>query len=58
MDDTALYKLFFPEKLAAEDIYELPDYDYVHQELKKVGVTLKLLWKEYCDSCRDHGTSR
>ena len=56
MDDDALYKLFFPEKLAAEDIYELPDYNYVHEELKKVGVTLQLLWKEYRDRCREHGT--
>jgi len=56
MDDDALYKLFFPEKLAAEDIYELPDYSYVHEELKKVGVTLKLLWEEYRDRCKEHGT--
>ena len=33
MDDTALYKLFFPEKLSTEDIYELPYY-YVHEKLK------------------------
>ena len=56
MDDSALYKMFFPEKLSAEDIYELPDYAYVHEELKKVGVTLQLLWKEYSDRCREHGT--
>ena len=40
------YRLFFPEKLSADQIYELPDYGYVHEELKKVGVTLKLLWEE------------
>ena len=56
MDDSALYKMFFPEKLSSEDIYELPDYAYVHEELKKVGVTLQLLWKEYSDRCREHGT--
>ena len=38
------YRLFFPEKLSADQIYELPDYRYVNEELKKVGVTLKLLW--------------
>lgn len=45
------YRLFFPEKLSADQIYELPDYEYVHEELKKVGVTLKLLWEEYRDKC-------
>ena len=29
------------------NLYEQPDYEYVHQELKRVGVTLKLLWQEY-----------
>ena len=43
------YRLFFPEKLSADQIYELPDYEYVHEELKRVGVTLKLLWEEYRD---------
>ena len=38
-----LYKMFFPEKLTTEDIYEIPDYEYVHNELKRVGVTLTLL---------------
>ncbi len=40
------YRLFFPEKLSSDQIYELPDYEYVHEELKKVGVMLKLLWEE------------
>ena len=31
MDDSALYKMFFPEKLSSEDIYELPDYAYVRK---------------------------
>ena len=53
--DEDIYRLFFPEKLSAKDIYELPDYDYVHNELKKVGVTLTLLWKEYCDKCHAEG---
>ena len=51
-----LYKMFFPEKLTTEDIYEIPDYEYVHNELKRVGVTLTLLWKEYQDKCHTNGT--
>ena len=56
MNDDVLYQLFFPEKLTTDQIYQLPDYDYVHQELKKVGVTLKLLHSEYKDSCMKDGT--
>lgn len=26
-----------------------PDYEYVHREMAKCGVTLSLLWHEYCD---------
>lgn len=33
----------------------MPDYDWVHRELAKPGVTLQLLWFEYCDRCRDGG---
>ncbi|MDY2732387.1 MAG: IS21 family transposase [Erysipelotrichaceae bacterium] len=46
-----VYKLLFPDKYALEDIYEPVDYEYVHKEMSKTGVTLKLLWQEYCDSC-------
>ena len=56
INDDELYKMFFPEKLTTEDIYELPDYEYVHNELKRVDVTLTLLWKEYQDKCHTNGT--
>lgn len=55
-DDTDVYKMFFPDAQLTEDIYELPDYSLVDKELKRVGVTLMMLWKEYCDRCREHGT--
>lgn len=29
-----------------------PDLEYIHKELAKPGVTLKLLWTEYCGQCR------
>lgn len=35
--------------------YKMPDYELVHRELAKSGVTLQLLWFEYCDKCRDAG---
>jgi len=31
---------------------KLPDYDYVHKELVRPGVTQQLLWEEYCANCR------
>lgn len=35
--------------------YKMPDYGYVHREMGKSGVTLTLLWLEYCEQCRDTG---
>ncbi len=35
--------------------YRMPDYEHVHKELKRSGVTLKLLWLEYCEECRAAG---
>lgn len=31
------------------------DYEYIHQEMQKSGVTLSLLWVEYCEQCRLSG---
>lgn len=46
-----IYQMFFPEKHVSETLYQQPDYDSVHSELKKTGVNLKLLWHEYKDVC-------
>ena len=56
LNDDVIYRMFFPEKMLTEDMYELPDYEYVHKELRRVGVTLKLLWEEYRERCRANGT--
>ena len=42
-------KLIYPHKYdyLHEDFYAKPDYRAVHSELRRVGVTLKLLWQEY-----------
>lgn len=52
MDDEAVYRLFYPDKYVAESVFEQPDWDYVHKEMAKVGVNLKLLHGEYVDACR------
>ena len=51
MDSEEVYRLFYPDKHVEESIFSVPDYSYIHEELKKVGVTLKLLWSEYKDQC-------
>lgn len=56
LSDDEVYRMIFPDKFAIETLYEEPDYEYVHQELKRVGVTLKLLWQEYQDRCKTAGT--
>ena len=50
------YRMFYPDRHQEETVYEAPDYAYVHGELPKTGVSLKLLWKEYRDLCTSHGT--
>ena len=44
MDEDSVYRMFYPDKFVQESMYAQPDYGYVHQELKRVGVTLKLLF--------------
>jgi transposase len=34
--------------------YKEPDYEQVHKEMAKSGVTLSLLWNEYCTMCRQN----
>ena len=48
LDEDSLYRLLFPEKVADRPAVQvLPDWEQVHQELKKRNVTLRLLWTEY-----------
>ena len=50
-----LEKLFYPERRTAGSHYAEPDYDYIHRELSKKGVTLTLLWNEYCERAYANG---
>ena len=49
------YEIFYPDKQDYSHLFTLPDYAYIHKELSKTGVTLKLLWKEYGDKSEDSG---
>ena len=51
--DDEVYLLFFPDKFQKETMYASVNYEYVHSELKKTGVTLKLLWQEYKDGVKN-----
>lgn len=48
--------ILFPQE-ATEQSRLLPDYEYVYNELAKPGVTLSLLWAEYCIKCQNAGKS-
>ena len=54
MSDKQLSERLFPSS-TAKPVYKMPDYAYVHKELQRSGVTLSLLWLEYCDQCRAAG---
>lgn len=48
MDDTALVKALFPGTVSSwSQQFTQPDFPIIHQELKRKGVTLQLLWEEY-----------
>jgi len=48
MDDAQLENLLFPTAaLAPNTERPLPDWLYIHAELRRKGVTLALLWQEY-----------
>ena len=47
MDDNLLEKLLYPRSTKKVPSKPLPDWNYVHKELKKKSVTLFLLWQEY-----------
>ncbi|MGH2507576.1 MAG: IS21 family transposase [Ktedonobacteraceae bacterium] len=46
LDDTALERLLYPRPKATRKAVE-PDWEYIHRELRRNGVTRELLWTEY-----------
>jgi transposase len=54
LDESTLEQLLFPPPPAKGAVAHLaPDWAQVHQELKRKGVTLLLLWQEYKASVPD-----
>ena len=50
MDEPVLVQKLFPEK-AYEPVQAIPDFENIHKELLREGVTLRLLWEEYASAC-------
>ena len=46
-DDAALERALFPDAGSTREAADIPDWGHIHQELKRKGVTLTLLWQEY-----------
>ena len=56
LSETELHDTLFPEKgQVTADFYYPMDIEYLMLELKKPGVTRKLLWEEYVKECRASG---
>jgi transposase len=51
-DDGEVYRLLFPGRNNHVSVFAEPDWERVHKELARTGVTLKLLHHEYADRCR------
>ena len=49
LDEDEIYKLLFPEKKRIDKptARPLPNFEYIHKEIAKKGVTFELLWMEY-----------
>lgn len=46
--NVALEEMPYPDRKAKDENRLMPDYPKIHRELAKKGVTLSLLWTEYC----------
>ena len=49
MSETEVSAKLYP-RTAVSAKYKMPDYELVHREMQKSGVTLSLLWVEYLSS--------
>ena len=54
LSEKQIADLLFPSK-KKESHYQIPDFEYMAKELKKTGVSLQMLWLEYCEGCRSSG---
>ncbi len=55
LDDEKLEALLYPPAKPASQPRLEPDCQYLHNELRKKGVTLRLLWQEYKEKYQENG---
>jgi len=54
LDEDALFRLLFPTTLRSTSrVIPVPDWSQIHAELRRKGVTLRLLWIEYLEATPD-----
>lgn len=51
--NSVLEGLLYPEKTEKANVFCQPDYEYIHKELARPGVTMSLLHAEYLAKCAD-----
>lgn len=49
-----IQQILYPDQTPSGKRME-PDFEQIYQDLAKPGVTLTLLWSEYCVKCADAG---
>ena len=54
MSQQGVSQRLFPTE-QKDPVDKMPDYEWVHREMQKNGVTLSLLWVEYCEQCHQNG---
>ena len=54
LSDRELAARLFPQG-DGKPSYRIPDYNWVHREMTKPGMTQQLIWFEYCEQCRSAG---
>lgn len=55
MDDAAIRAVLYPPKETRDDGKFAIDHEWIEREMGKPGVTMTLLWSEYCVKATDHG---
>lgn len=57
MSDSEVLEALWPERAEAARAVREPDWDHIHHELARKGVTLKLLWEEYLEGAKADGSA-
>lgn len=57
-DDELKQQLFPVQPLSSKRQFCVPNFEYIHKELKRKAVTLQLLWEEYYEAHKERAYSR